>query len=120
MKGYVSTCLLRLEARALSATAIGLSTMSLRAGCAAIHHRKRNAILSRGMMDCFVVPPRNDKCFASLESLKIILEIKAVKSIADEHKAQTINYLKSTNNKLGLLVNFGHFPKIQHERFLNQ
>jgi len=51
---------------------------------------------------------------------KIILEIKAVKSIADEHKAQTINYLKSTNNKLGLLVNFGHFPKIQHERFLNQ
>jgi len=50
----------------------------------------------------------------------IIYKEESYKSIADEHKAQTINYLKSTNNKLGLLVNFGHFPKIQYERFLNQ
>ena len=26
----------------------------------AIHHRPRNAIYSRVLMDCFVVPPRND------------------------------------------------------------
>jgi GxxExxY protein len=38
---------------------------------------------------------------------KIILEIKAVKNIIDEHIAQTINYLKVSGNELGLLVNFG-------------
>jgi GxxExxY protein len=38
---------------------------------------------------------------------KIILEIKSVSNLADEHIAQTINYLKVSGNKLGLLVNFG-------------
>lgn len=38
---------------------------------------------------------------------KIILEIKAVKMIPDEFMAQSINYLKVSNNKLALLVNFG-------------
>jgi GxxExxY protein len=51
---------------------------------------------------------------------KIILEIKAVKNLLDEHRAQTINYLKATNLELALLVNFGHHPKLQYERFLNQ
>jgi len=48
---------------------------------------------------------------------KIILELKAVKDIAPEHKAQIINYLKATNLKLGLLINFGSHPKVQIERF---
>jgi GxxExxY protein len=51
---------------------------------------------------------------------KIIVEIKAVKMLTDEHRAQTINYLKATGKQLGLLVNFGHFPKIEHERFVNE
>ncbi len=51
---------------------------------------------------------------------KIIIEIKAVKRIADEHRAQIINYLKATGMELGLLINFGHYPKIKNERFLNQ
>ena len=42
---------------------------------------------------------------------KIILELKAVNEILPEHKAQVINYLKSTGMKLGLLVNFGDYPK---------
>ncbi|MBL6956231.1 MAG: GxxExxY protein [Chlorobium phaeobacteroides] len=42
---------------------------------------------------------------------EIILELKAVKEIAPEHKAQVINYLKATGMKLGLLVNFGAYPK---------
>ena len=37
---------------------------------------------------------------------KIILEIKCVKSLADEHISQTINYLKVSDTKLALLVNF--------------
>ena len=49
---------------------------------------------------------------------KIILELKAVKEIAPEHKAQVINYLKATDMKLGLLVNFGHYPKAQIKRII--
>ena len=42
---------------------------------------------------------------------QIVVELKAVKDIAPEHKAQVINYLKATGMKLGLLVNFGAYPK---------
>jgi len=42
---------------------------------------------------------------------QIIVEIKATKDTAPEHKAQVINYLKATKCKLGLLVNFGAYPK---------
>ncbi len=51
---------------------------------------------------------------------KIIVEIKAVKHIGDDYRAQTINYLKATKKELGLLINFGHHPKLEYERFLNQ
>ena len=49
---------------------------------------------------------------------KIIVEIKAVKAPADEHRAQVHNYLKATGFRLGLLVNFGHFPKVEYERIV--
>jgi len=49
---------------------------------------------------------------------KIVLEIKAVTGLADEHRAQVQNYLKATNLKLGLLVNFGHYPKVELERIV--
>lgn len=49
---------------------------------------------------------------------KIIVELKAVKEIAPEHKAQVINYLKATGMKIGLLVNFGHYPKAKIERII--
>ncbi|MBB5034505.1 GxxExxY protein [Prosthecobacter vanneervenii] len=51
---------------------------------------------------------------------KIIIELKAVPHLTDEHRAQVINYLKATDMKLGLFINFGHHPKVQIERFLNQ
>ena len=50
---------------------------------------------------------------------RIIVEIKAVKEITDEHRAQVQNYLKATGYKLGLIVNFGHYPKVQIERIAN-
>lgn len=46
----------------------------------------------------------------------IVVELKAVKEIGPEHKAQILNYLKATGLHLGLLVNFGHQPKVQIER----
>jgi GxxExxY protein len=51
---------------------------------------------------------------------EIVVEIKAVKALTNEHRAQVINYLKATGKPLGLLINFGHYPKIEHERFVNQ
>src|SRR5258708_7293207 len=47
---------------------------------------------------------------------KIVVELKAVSALADEHRAQVHNYLRATGHRLGLLVNFGHFPKIEYER----
>ena len=47
---------------------------------------------------------------------KIILEIKAVKETSDEQRAQVFNYLKATGLRLGLLVNFGHYPRATVER----
>ena len=51
---------------------------------------------------------------------KIIMEIKAVSKLVDEHRAQVHNYIKATGYKLGLLVNFGHFPKIEWERIVRE
>ncbi|MBM4103882.1 MAG: GxxExxY protein [Planctomycetes bacterium] len=42
---------------------------------------------------------------------KIIIELKSVQDIVSAHKAQVVNYLKATGLKLGLLVNFGSYPK---------
>lgn len=50
---------------------------------------------------------------------KIIVELKAVKEIAPEHKAQLLNYLKATGMELGLLVNFGAYPKAEIIRIAN-
>jgi GxxExxY protein len=49
---------------------------------------------------------------------KVIVEIKAVSALVDEHRAQILNYLNATGIRLGLLVNFGHHPKVEHERFV--
>jgi GxxExxY protein len=42
---------------------------------------------------------------------QVIVELKAVKEVAPEHKAQVINYLKASQLRLGLLVNLGDYPK---------
>ena len=49
---------------------------------------------------------------------QIVVEIKAASELADEHRAQLHNYLKATGCRLGLLVNFGHHPKLEWERIV--
>ena len=49
---------------------------------------------------------------------KIIVELKAAKALTDEHRAQLMNYLKVTGLPLGLLVNFGSFPRLEWERII--
>ena len=50
----------------------------------------------------------------------IVIEIKAVSSLCDEHRSQMLNYLNACNMPLGLLVNFGHYPKLEYERIILQ
>lgn len=45
----------------------------------------------------------------------IIVELKSVYQLADEHTAQVYNYLKASGLSLGLLLNFGRVS-LQHER----
>jgi GxxExxY protein len=47
---------------------------------------------------------------------KIIVQLKAVSALIDEHRAQLLNYLHATGFELGLLINFGHYPKLEYER----
>ncbi|MFN9290889.1 MAG: GxxExxY protein [Planctomyces sp.] len=49
---------------------------------------------------------------------KIIVEIKAVSALDDAHRAQLHNYLKASGHRVGLLLNFGHHPKLEHERII--
>ena len=49
---------------------------------------------------------------------KIVVELKALTHLADEHSSQVMNYLKATGFKLGLLVNFGHHPRLEYLRIV--
>jgi len=48
---------------------------------------------------------------------RIIVEIKTVETILDEHRGQLINYLRITGKKVGLLLNFKH-PSFQWKRIV--
>jgi GxxExxY protein len=48
----------------------------------------------------------------------IVAELKAVSELAEEHRSQLFNYLHATKLRLGLLVNFGHYPKLEYERIV--
>jgi GxxExxY protein len=42
----------------------------------------------------------------------VILELKAVENITDQHEAQLLNYLKATKIDVGLILNFGPKPQV--------
>jgi GxxExxY protein len=50
---------------------------------------------------------------------KIIVELKTVSKLTDEHWAQVMNYLKATGYQLGILYNFGHYPLLEIARVPN-
>jgi GxxExxY protein len=49
---------------------------------------------------------------------KIIVEIKAISSLTSREEAQTINYLKATRHKVGVLINFGAHPSLEWKRIV--
>lgn len=48
---------------------------------------------------------------------QIIVELKAISGLCSEHDAQVLNYLKATNMKVGLLLNFGS-KSLQYKRII--
>jgi len=48
---------------------------------------------------------------------QVLLELKAVRVLAPEHRAQLLNYLRATRIRVGLLVNFGAPSGVEIERF---
>jgi GxxExxY protein len=70
---------------------------------------------------CLVYKDRTLKQFYKADFVcydKIIVEVKAVSQLVDEHRAQTFNYLRATSMRLGILVNFGAHPKLEHYRIV--
>jgi GxxExxY protein len=52
-----------------------------------------------------------------LVSGKIVVELKSTKMLLPEHDAQLLNYLKATDNHVGLLLNFGPKPQVKRRIF---
>jgi GxxExxY protein len=51
---------------------------------------------------------------------RIIVEVKAARSLIPEHEAQLLNYLKATNIEVGLLLNFGPAPQVKRKAYENE
>lgn len=49
---------------------------------------------------------------------KIIVEIKAMDKLTLREEGQLINYLKATGMKVGVLINFGHYPSLEWKRLV--
>ena len=49
----------------------------------------------------------------------VVIEIKAMESLCEEHEYQLINYLKATDIEIGLLLNFGKKPEFKRKIFTN-
>lgn len=86
-----------------SALVLALSEASLEVAVKPVHKiRFRNTIVGSFTPDLVV------------EGV-VLIEIKAIHSLAPEHQAQVINYLRATQLDVGLLLNFGR-PRLEIRR----
>jgi GxxExxY protein len=49
---------------------------------------------------------------------KLLIELKCLDSLRNEQIAQTLNYLKATDHRIALLVNFKH-PRVEWKRIVH-
>jgi GxxExxY protein len=49
---------------------------------------------------------------------KIVIELKSVQKIGSVEEAQLVNYLKVTGLKVGIIINFGSYGKLEWKRFV--
>ncbi len=50
----------------------------------------------------------------------VVVELKAVQNLLEEHDAQLLNYLRATEYEVGLLLNFGPQPRFRRKVFDNE
>ena len=50
----------------------------------------------------------------------VVVEIKAASRLVIEYEAQLLNYMNAGGFEVGLLINFGHYPKLEYTRLVNQ
>lgn len=50
----------------------------------------------------------------------VVVELKAVQTLLEEHDAQLLNYLRATEYEVGLLLNFGPQPRFRRKVFDNE
>lgn len=115
-------------------------TFAVRGACFEVYQEKGCGFLEAVYQECMEIEPRlRGMPFVSQPKIeleykgtqlrnqyqpdlicfgKIVVELKAVSALVDEHRAQPHNYLKATGHRLGLLVNFGHYPKVEIERII--
>lgn len=61
---------------------------------------------------------KNYVCDVMVEN-KVLIELKALNSLTTNEHAQTLNYLKATGLKVGLLFNFGQ-KSLKYKRFIKE
>ena len=49
---------------------------------------------------------------------KIVVELKALDRLSGKEESQLLNYLKATEMKVGVLINFGSHPKLEWKRMV--
>lgn len=87
-------------------------------------------IIELHKIGCRVLKQKNIKVYYENEEIgdyyadllvddAVIIEIKAAKSICEEHEVQLINYLKATKIEVGLLLNFGKKAEFRRKIFTN-
>ena len=113
-------------------------SFQIRGACFEVYHEKGAGFLESVYQECLELEMRQEDIpFVSQPKLefdykgqklksefqpdmicfgKIILELKAIRELTDEHRSQVHNYLRATGHRLGMLVNFGHQPKVEIER----
>ncbi len=48
----------------------------------------------------------------------VVVELKALSGLTQEHEGQLINYMRITRSPIGYLINFGPMGKLQYKRFI--
>ena len=62
-----------------------------------------------------IILPRDRRLILALTTFVVSISSTAAR---DEYRAQTFNDLRATGMRLGILVNFGAQPKLEHHRIV--